>query len=1629
MRKDVLIVTSALVVAAILLIIAIPNYTGKLVLNTFSNGESTKTIVFNQSGWNNETSIEIPQNADIFYAYVVLHPEPVNGGYPTNVKIDVGGDGVDWEYKGVMISDQKVRIDQYIGSMRGKIPIHIYSGSAGKVVLKNLEVNYAIPQQQSTTETQKETTTQTTNYSPLSNVTSMSYEMKNPTSGDNITLEDQANYTVVEDITHPILVLNNSHIDFKDHFFSGSYIEVHKNTTLKALRFSSKVALDIKAYGVNISKAYVSNPPKGSVVTAVKLNEIAPGARAQVNFSLSSTVVGTIHLYKHEDDGTWQELSYQRVGNVIISPTITTFSDLVLTVTSVDWLVPGHDIQHTRHTTSDGPEYPMLIWNHTGINPLVNGTTLYFADGSTIYAYSLSDFSQKWSYDVGTPIKKFVLYPVAATQINVYVLDINGHIHALKTYSTSASPLFSLTDVTYNDISVFNGTLYASGTGKLYAYDAYTGDEKWNVTINTVAILEDMVIDQEDGKIYVTERSKCKIHVVNSIGNYVTTFDISGSSHGIPVIINNSLFMACDNSLLELSKSTGNILDNHTCSTTPPEASGDTSKSDSYAYACDNVLNVRNGGFSSTFAADSNIVTPVTISNGDYWFADAAHLYRWNWGKTALTWKYKFNGAGPIVIVNGRMIFSDGNNVYVFGEDPENPLVVINEPTNGQTYGKNVSINVTATDNQGIYEVKAEIDGSTNITLVNQSSYYVGEATLSNGTHTIKIYAKDLGWRTNSTETVTFNVDGLGPNISFNYPMNNTFYYEVELINVTVSDPSGVSAVIAEVDGSTNYTLVPDGNGNYYNDTVSIDTPGEHTIKIYSNDSFDNFATSTIKFNITGFTPTNEEYTWYKGGYNETDSHYYPVNTSFGYEPVYNITTTGTIRGFVIASTSDGVLLIYSDSGYVVARDLFNGTIYWNDTSQENISGSPYFDGNYVYFPTNDGKILRYYLNGHKDVYKLSDNALSGIVVDGDYLFAVEGYKVVAYNLTNETLLWASPSCDTITAPTIGGNKVYWSCIENPSDYVYNLSAYISTYEGTMNKISLWNISESSLPAVTISQPRYVDGRIIVSAHEHVNVLKSVEGTLYKGVRMYDELYVINVSNGETLFTKSKSHLEESATIAPAPPATPPGPAVTNDKIYWLTEFGLSVYDLNGNTIIDSGTDTYQMSIIKMHFIYATNNTLVVSTSGALRVLNITNYEGTFYEFRLHKPFAMYGTMMVAYRPYDDEVITVYERDVTAPNVTINYPEDGKAYVGDVLKVNSTIEDTSVIKEAYAEVDDADQYMLHRESGTNYYYNNELNISAPGTHKIEVYAVDSEGNSKLVQTTFVVRQVYMKSYINDILNGVFETAGAVYKLVLHADDGLSIVDNLTLCFEFDNLLISAAAETHTRVCVNEDSSGNGIFLVIPVGGVPLNYVGVSLYGPELRQVAKLLIFNDTLNTPPKDVVCEHTLSSDEKSLLNNRVQIQYLDYMTTLKLLRMNRSLLINVNETNISEEYYYGGVPTTFNLSLPVGDRVKIILHNAMTLSSISGEANTTIEENITESPTYLTLVPTSPPGGKQAEIYIHIYNSNGTEVNNYKLVYKEGNYTNYDSIIGKSQITNKITKSYLTNIYSIKYLRVCGE
>jgi hypothetical protein len=165
---------------------------------------------------------------------------------------------------------------------------------------------------------------------------------------------------------------------------------------------------------------------------------------------------------------------------------------------------------------------------------------------------------------------------------------------------------------------------------------------------------------------------------------------------------------------------------------------------------------------------------------------------------------------------------------------PLNLSIVSPENT---TYFTN-EIALTFTTSKQASSMSYSLDGETNVSITGNTTL----TGLSDGAHSIVVYAKDTDGNTAASEAVNFSVD-TPPNVSLLSPQNTTYNSTSITLNFTVNQPA--KQLSYSLDGQNNVTIT----GN----TTITDLPnGPHNLTIYATDETNNTkATETIHFTIT----------------------------------------------------------------------------------------------------------------------------------------------------------------------------------------------------------------------------------------------------------------------------------------------------------------------------------------------------------------------------------------------------------------------------------------------------------------------------------------------------------------------------------------------------------------------------------------------------------------------------------------------------------------------------------------------------------------------------------------------------------------------------------------------------------
>jgi len=131
------------------------------------------------------------------------------------------------------------------------------------------------------------------------------------------------------------------------------------------------------------------------------------------------------------------------------------------------------------------------------------------------------------------------------------------------------------------------------------------------------------------------------------------------------------------------------------------------------------------------------------------------------------------------------------------------------------------------------------LDGSASVTVTENTTL----TSLSDGAHSVVVYASDIAGNIGSSDIAYFTVDASPPSISILSPENKT--YDTTDIPLTFTVDESVAWMAYSLDGQTNVTTIEDT-------TLTGLSDGSHSLIVYGRDTAGNTGVSeTIYFSIT----------------------------------------------------------------------------------------------------------------------------------------------------------------------------------------------------------------------------------------------------------------------------------------------------------------------------------------------------------------------------------------------------------------------------------------------------------------------------------------------------------------------------------------------------------------------------------------------------------------------------------------------------------------------------------------------------------------------------------------------------------------------------------------------------------
>jgi parallel beta-helix repeat protein len=281
-----------------------------------------------------------------------------------------------------------------------------------------------------------------------------------------------------------------------------------------------------------------------------------------------------------------------------------------------------------------------------------------------------------------------------------------------------------------------------------------------------------------------------------------------------------------------------------------------------------------NTGHSDTiyFTVDTTLPSITILSPENKTYAEDSVPLSFTVDKAVSWMSYSLDGQAHVTITGNTTLSSlvDGthyivvyanniagkmgaSNTVYFTVDTKAPIIILLSPKN-ETYAS-TSLSLNFTRSEPTFWMGYSLDGQMNVT-VGGNTTLVG---LSEGIHSITVYATDIAGNMGSSDIVYFTVDTVSVSIDLLSPQNKT--YAADSISLIFEADEETSWMGYSLDGQANNTIT--------GDTTLIGlSDGMHSLVVYASDMFGNtgssdtvyFTVDTVLPNVEVLSPENKTY-------------------------------------------------------------------------------------------------------------------------------------------------------------------------------------------------------------------------------------------------------------------------------------------------------------------------------------------------------------------------------------------------------------------------------------------------------------------------------------------------------------------------------------------------------------------------------------------------------------------------------------------------------------------------------------------------------------------------------------------------------------------------------------------------
>ena len=585
------------------------------------------------------------------------------------------------------------------------------------------------------------------------------------------------------------------------------------------------------------------------------------------------------------------------------------------------WPMFGHDLGHSRYSTSSGPNtnYTWIFTTDGEVesSPTVVDDRVYIGSwDNKVYCLNASTGIKIWNYTTGNDVGS----SPAVVDGKVYIGSLDNKIYCLNA-DTGTKIWENLTGgYVHSSPAIYNDSVYiGSSDNKTYCLNASNGYELWNHSTGGAVDSSPAVVA---GKVYVGSNDTNIYCFYAENGTLDWNYSTNGSIISSPAVVDGKVYIgaknwmvycldADDGSLIWENSTDGIVL------SSPAVANGRVyiGSNDGKLYCFDadtgtplwTYTTSDSINWSSPAIADGKVY--ISSSDGKLYCFDAdTNDHIWNYTTGDLGW------SSPTVVDGEVYVGSENGNVYCFGNLP--PVFGTPSPTNGST-GNPVSL----TWNIPINDFEEDSFNWTIECSNGQSNSGYGE---SNGTKSLSLY----GLMYLTTYSVWVNATD---------PTGSGQYTRSSYIFTTIANQSPVFGTPTPINGSTNQPLsltwsisINDSEGDVFNWTIECSNSQSNTTSGATN--------GTKSLTLSGLSYNSIYTIWV----NATDTNgsglytreWYQFTTIVSQKPVFG--TPSPSNG----STNQSFSFTWSISINDLEGDSFDWTIECSNGQSANASGA-----------------------------------------------------------------------------------------------------------------------------------------------------------------------------------------------------------------------------------------------------------------------------------------------------------------------------------------------------------------------------------------------------------------------------------------------------------------------------------------------------------------------------------------------------------------------------------------------------------------------------------------------------------------------------------------------------------------